>query len=249
MKVVTLVPARMASTRFPGKPLARIAGIPMIEHIRRRLLLNPALGQVVVATCDREIMEAVETAGGKAVMTSATHVRCCERIAEAAGRIDADIVINVQGDEPLVNPEMVARLLPPLLAGEDFACTNLMSSIRTDEDFQSRNVVKTVVDSRGRALYFSREPIPSVRMGSADHPRYKQLGLMAFRKEGLARYAALSPTPLEIAESVDLLRLVEHGLPVKMILDDSFPGIGVDTPADLERAEALMRDDPLFGNY
>lgn len=249
MKVATVVPARMASTRFPGKPLAMIAGIPMIEHIRRRLLLNKALGEVIVATCDREIMDVVESAGGRAVMTADTHVRCCERIAEAALRIEADVIINVQGDEPLVMPEMVERLLPPFREGERAACTNLMSSIRSDEDFRSRNVVKTVADVRGYALYYSREPIPSVRMGSDSHPRHKQLGLMAFRKADLERYSKLAPTPLEIIESVDLLRFLEHGLPVRMILDDSFEGIGVDTPADLARATEMMKQDPLFGKY
>jgi 3-deoxy-manno-octulosonate cytidylyltransferase (CMP-KDO synthetase) len=249
MKIVTIVPARMASTRFPGKPLEKIAGMPMIEHIRRRLKLNKALGEVIVATCDQEIIDVVRANGGQAVMTSSEHVRCSDRIAEAARKLDVDVIINVQGDEPLVMPQMVEKLLPPFLVEPDIACTNLMSSIRTDEELQSRNVVKTVVDRKSRALYYSREAIPSVRMGNATYPKYKQLGIMAFRKDALARFADLPPTPLEEVESVDLLRFLEHGLAVRMILEDSFQTIGVDTPQDLEKATLLMKNDPLFGKY
>ncbi len=248
MKTLAIIPARMASSRFPGKPLASILGLTMIEHVRRRVALSPDIDEVIVATCDLEIKEEVEKYGGHAVMTADTHERCTDRIAEAAETLDADIVINVQGDEPLVRPEMFGPLLAPLQA-EDLPCTNLMVEIRTDTDFESPNVVKAVCDLSGNALYFSREPIPSVKKaGGQRFKRYQQLGIIAFRKLFLHEFAELPPTPLEIIESVDMMRALEHGYPVRMVLTPS-PAIGVDTPNDLERAIKLMQEDDLFATY
>jgi 3-deoxy-manno-octulosonate cytidylyltransferase (CMP-KDO synthetase) len=249
MKVVAVIPARMASTRFPGKPLADILGLPMIEHVRRRVALSPLIQEVVVATCDREIFAVVTANGGQAVMTAPTHERCTDRVAEAATSIAADIILNVQGDEPLVQPDMFAPLLALFPAEPELPCTNLMSEILSDEEFANPNVVKTVCDLKGNALYFSREPIPSVRKaGGLALPRYKQLGIIAFRQEFLHVFTHLAPTPLETVESVDMLRAVEHGYPVRMVVTP-FQMVGVDTPEDLERARALMQNDELLKTY
>lgn len=248
-RIIAIIPARMAATRFPGKPLADILGLPMIEHVRRRVLLSPLLHEVVVATCDREIFDAVEGYGGLAVMTAPTHERCTDRVAEAALSMEADIVINVQGDEPLVQPAMLEELLPPLMAESDLPCTNLMAEIRSEEEFQSSNIVKTVCDLKGNVLYFSREPIPSVRKAvGIFFKKFKQLGVIAFRRDFLQRFFALPPTPLEQVESVDMLRAVEHGFKVRMV-ETSFQVVGVDTPEDLVRAKKLMESDPLFPSY
>ncbi|MFZ5447605.1 MAG: 3-deoxy-manno-octulosonate cytidylyltransferase [Thermodesulfobacteriota bacterium] len=248
-RIIAIIPARMASTRFPGKPLADILGLPMIEHVRRRVALAPLVNEVVVATCDREIAEAVVAGGGRAVMTAPTHERCTDRVAEAALGQEADIVINVQGDEPLVHPAMLEPLLSPLLAEATLPCTNLMAKIHSEAEFHSPNVVKTVCDLKGNALYFSREPIPSLsKAGGLVFAKYKQLGIIAFRREFLQCFTNLPPTPLEQVESVDMLRAVEHGYPVRMV-ETSFDVVGVDTPEDLARAKQLMETDPLFPSY
>lgn len=249
MRIVAIIPARMASTRFPGKPLADILGLPMIEHVRRRVALCPLFTQVIVATCDREILDVVINNGGRAVMTADTHERCTDRIAEAAVAMDTDIVVNVQGDEPFVRPEMFEPLLPPFAHEIELPCSNLMTEIKDDEEFNSANVVKVVCDNNRNALYFSREPIPSVRKaGKLSFKRYKQLGIIAFRRDFLHCFAALSPTPLEMIESVDMLRAIEHGYKVRMV-PSPFQVVGVDTAEDLERATALMKSDDLFSLY
>jgi 3-deoxy-manno-octulosonate cytidylyltransferase (CMP-KDO synthetase) len=249
MKVIAVIPARMASTRFPGKPLADILGLPMIEHVRRRVLLCQEIHEVIVATCDKEILNLVQNFGGQAVMTSDQHMRCTDRVAEVMEAINADVVINVQGDEPLVNPKMFGPLLEPLKNEKELMCTNLMTEIESDIEFKNPNVVKTVCDSKGNALYFSRESIPSpLKAGTLLYKKYKQLGVIAFRNEFLKEFTKLPPTPLEEVESVDMLRAVEHGYKVRMVLTP-FQVIGVDTPTDLEYVVKLMEDDPLFGSY
>src|SRR3990170_4458740 len=154
IKIVAIIPARMASTRFPGKPLADLFGLPMIEHVRRRVALSPLISEVIVATCDNEIFEVVTQYGGRAVMTANTHVRCTDRIAEAALHIDGDVVVNVQGDEPLVRPEMFGPLIKPLINEPGLSCTNLMVEIDSNDEFNSSDVVKTVCDLNNNALYF-----------------------------------------------------------------------------------------------
>lgn len=249
MKVVAVIPARMASTRFPGKPLADLAGLPMIEHVRRRVALAPMIDEAVVATCDPEIAEIVARFGGRAIMTANTHERCTDRVAEAALSLDADVIVNVQGDEPLVRPDMFGTLLAPLFHDSEIVCTNLMAEIRSDTELNSTNVVKTVVDCKGNALYYSREPIPSVRKaGSLVARRYKQLGIIAFRREFLTTFASLDPTPLEAIESVDMLRAIEHGYVIRMVFSP-YEVVGVDTPADLEQARKLMAQDDLLPTY
>lgn len=249
MTIIAVIPARMASTRFPGKPLEKILGLSMIEHVRRRVEQCDAVDHVIVATCDQEIMDEVTRCGGRAVMTSDRHERCTERVAEAVARMDADIVINVQGDMPLVRPEMLKELLKPLQEDPSRLCADLMTSIMIQSEFTSVNVVKVVTNQQGDALYYSRHPIPFTRKAPASPPYgQKQFGVIAFKKSFLSTFTALTPTPLEIMESVDMLRAVEHGYPVRMV-STGFQVVGVDTREDMTHAEALMRQDPLFPTY
>jgi 3-deoxy-manno-octulosonate cytidylyltransferase (CMP-KDO synthetase) len=240
----------MGSTRFPGKPLADILGLPMIEHVRRRTTLSPLLDEVIVATCDQEIYDAVMGFGGKAVMTADSHERCTDRIAEAARilELDVDVIVNVQGDEPLFHPEQIEELLAPYEKDPDLPCTNLMAEITSQNDFASTDVVKTVCLPSGDALYFSREPIPSRSHCKFAYIPHKQLGVISFKVDFLQIFTALPPTPLEEIESVDMLRAVEHGYSVRMATT-RFPSIGVDTPEGLERAARLMSEDELFSTY
>lgn len=247
-RIAVVIPARMASTRFPGKPLAPILGLPMIEHVRRRVQLSKVVDEVLVATCDEEIAAVIRQFGGKAVMTASTHERCTDRVAEAAANIDADVIVNVQGDEPFIRPDLIDRLVEPMLADPNLTCTNLIAEI-AESEAPNPNLVKTVFDLRGNALYFSREPIPSrKKAGNLPIRYFKQLGIISFRKDFLKRYESLPPTPCEMIESVDMMRLVEHGFQVKVI-PVNFSGIGVDTPQDLENANQMMRLNPLVGQY
>ena len=246
--VLVVVPARMASTRFPGKPLALIAGLPMVEHVRRRVLLCPLVNDVLVATCDIEIFAATEKFGGRAVMTSNRHERCTDRVAEAVGDEMADIIVNVQGDEPLLSPDMLDKVIRPMLEDPDLKCTNLISPI-AEEEGENPNLVKVTFDRNMNALYFSRESIPSrKKAGKSPIQRYKQLGIIAFRRSFLKTYTQLEPTPLEEIESVDMLRLLEHGYKIKFVSVFS-NSIGVDTPEDLRRATELMHADPWLQHY
>lgn len=248
MKIIGVIPARMGSSRFPGKPLALICGKSMIEHVYKRSIMSNSLSELYVATCDQEIFDAVAGFGGKAIMTDACHERCTDRIAEAVRTIDADIIVNIQGDEPLVYPDMIDAAVSPLIEDETVVCSNLMARIDSDEDFEDPNEVKVVVDTRSNALYFSREPIPSKKKGAKDVKGYKQVCIIPFRRDFLFTYTALPPTPLEIIESVDMLRVLEHGYQVKMVLTD-YVTCSVDTHEDLKNVETLMRKDSLFPQY
>jgi len=249
MRIVAIIPVRMSSTRFPGKPLVDILGLTMLEHVRIRTQLSPVVEDVLVATCDQIILEEVEKSGGKAVMTSHLHTRCTDRIAEAAEKIDADIIINVQGDEPLLYPEMFEPLIAPLLEEDQLVCTNMVSIIRNEEENFDKNVVKVVCNLENNIIYLSREPIPSNQNNQTGFiKRFKQLGLMAFRKEFLVNFTKLEPTPLEMIESIDMLRVLEYGYLIRMVESKS-DIVGVDTPEDLERVRILMKNDSLFSSY
>src|SRR3989338_1221025 len=248
-KTVAIIPARMASTRFPGKPLADIFGLPMIEHVRRRVALSKLFSKVVVATCDKEIYDTVKRFDGEAVMTADAHQRCTDRVAEAALTYPADVYVNVQVDEPLVDPDMFSALLVPLENESNLQCTNFMAEIKEDEEFNNPNGVKTVYDLNKDALYFSREPVPSaLKAGKMKFKKYKQLGIYAFRSDFLQVFAKLAPTILEEIESVDMLRAIEHGYKVRMVENFS-QNIGVDTPEDLQRTLTIMKKDKLFPLY
>ncbi len=249
MKVVAIIPARMAATRFPNKPLAPILGLPMIEHVRRRVTMCKDLDDVIVATCDKEIREVVEAAGGKVVMTSDTHERCTDRIAEAAGTINADVIINVQGDEPLVLPEMMSEVIKPFWDDNELPCVNLVTRIVDDDEFEDPNAPKVVTNRFGELLYISREPIPSKKKAdNTEYVKLKQLGIISFRSDFLQIFTKLELTPLEKIESVDMNRAVEHGYRVK-IIETKGQMIGVDVPTDIRRVEEILKFDSLVEKY
>jgi 3-deoxy-manno-octulosonate cytidylyltransferase (CMP-KDO synthetase) len=249
MKIVCILPARMGSSRFPGKPLAKICGRPMIEHAYWRSRKCQALNEVYVATCDEEIVAATESFGGLAVMTSSSHERASDRVAEVAEKVDADIFVMVQGDEPMIVPEMIDLALQPLFDDPQVVCSNLAAPIRSQDEFEDRNTIKVVMDNDGNALYFSREPIPTrQQMAFGRFPAYKQVCVIPFRRDFLLTYSRLEPTPLERAESIDMLRALEHGYRVRLVKTEHVTQ-AVDTAADLARVEELMRHDPLTETY
>ena len=239
--IVALIPARYESTRFPGKPLADLAGRPMIEHVYRRAAAAPSVDAVVVATDDRRIADAVERFGGIARMTRASHRSGTDRLAELADDLACDLVVNVQGDEPLIDPEMIEEALGPLVADPGLPMSTLRRRITDLADYTSPHVVKVVVDREDNALYFSRAPIPFTR-GSQDpgvRTAFKHIGLYVYRRSFLLALARLTPTPLEIAESLEQLRALEHGFPIRTV-ETQHDSVGVDTPEDLERARRLV---------
>jgi 3-deoxy-manno-octulosonate cytidylyltransferase (CMP-KDO synthetase) len=207
------------------------------------------LDGVIVATCDDAIRKVVEESGGTVIMTSDAHERCTDRIAEAAISLNADIVINVQGDEPLVMPEMMDRVIQPLLEEIDLLSVNLVTRIEDSGEFNDPNACKVVTNRFGDLLYISREPIPSrKKFNTDDYIKLKQLGIIAFRSDFLQVFTKLGPTPLEIIESVDMMRAIEHGYRVK-IVESKGRLIGVDVPGDIRRVEEILASDPLLKRY
>ena len=239
----------MGSSRFPGKPLAPILGRSMLEHVYKRVAMCKQLDEVFVATCDEEIERAAESFGAKVIMTSSAHQRASDRIAEAAEGIEADIVVLVQGDEPMVTPQMVQAAIAPMLKDSSVQCVNLTKRIEDEEELSDPNTIKVLMGLNGNALYFSREAVPTRRiLDFSQIPLFKQVCIIPFRRELLLKYAALKPTPLEKAESVDMLRFLEHGYSVRMVETD-VQTHSVDTPADLVMVESLMAKDPLVAHY
>lgn len=241
-RTVAVIPARMASTRFPGKPLALLHGLPMIEHVFRRVRLCDELDEVYVATCDNEIRAVAERFGANVIMTSAAHERATDRVAEAVERIAADIVVMVQGDEPMITPGMIAAALAPLRSEPSISCVNLVHPIASQQEFTDPNTIKVVADAHGNALYFSRSPIPHVDFEPGITKAFKQVCVIPFTRECLQEFSQLPATSLERAESIDMLRLLEHGKRVRLV-ETSIATHAVDTPDDLKLVESMMRDD------
>ena len=254
MKTIGIIPARLASSRFPGKPLAKICGMPMVGHVYFRSKLCKLLDEVFVATCDREIANYVESINGKAIMTANTHERASDRTAEAMLKIErdtgqkVDIVVMLQGDEPMIYPEMIDRSIQPMMEDGMIQVVNLMATIKSRQEHDDPNTVKVVVDLNNFALYFSREPVPSWKKGAKEVPMMKQVCIIPFKKDFLIKFNELESTPLEIVESVDMLRVLEHGYRVKMVLTE-FDTYSVDTIDDLKKVEKLMVSDLLMNQY
>jgi len=256
MSNICIVPARMASSRFPGKPLETLLGLALVLHVYERCRLCLDIERVVVATCDDEIRDTAEAHGADVVMTADTHPGCVDRTDEAIRLIggelaDDDLVLMVQGDEVMVTPEMLAEMVSAY-AMHGGPVVNLASRLYRAEDHDDPNAVKVVSASDGCALYFSRAPIPSrARSGVVDEanfPMYQQTGVIGFSKACVREFGALPQTPLEQIERIDMLRVLEHGLPVRMVYTD-VETIGVDTPADKTRAEERLRGDPITARY
>ncbi len=245
MNILALIPARMGSSRFPGKPMAPILGKPMIGHVYERVARSLLLTTTAVATCDQVIFDYIESIGGTAVMTADTYERASDRCAEALLKLETanntryDIVVMVQGDEPMTHPDMIAEAVQPMLADPTIQVVNLLGEIKDVAEFDDRNCIKVVCDLQRNALYFSREPIPT-RCKVDQIPIGKQVCIIPFRRDYLLEYTRLAPTPLEIAESVDMMRILEHGMKVRMV-PTRHSSHAVDTLEDLRKVEGLMR--------
>lgn len=242
-KVIAIIPARMAASRFPGKPIAKILGLPMIEHVRRRVSSCGIIDEVYVATCDDEIREIVENSGGKVIMTSKRHERCTDRVEEAARGLSADIIVNVQGDEPLIMPESIMRLVEPFNTRKNIQSACLIYPISNLDDMDDINTVKTVMAQDGSVLYFSRSGIPNSKRG-VKGKCFEQSGIMAYQKEFLHVYSRLPQTPLECSESVDMLRILEHGYKIYGVIEDH-PTVEVDIPQHIANVEVAIANDAL----
>ncbi|HEX3557845.1 MAG TPA: 3-deoxy-manno-octulosonate cytidylyltransferase [Pyrinomonadaceae bacterium] len=251
--VVAIIPARYSSSRLPGKPLLEIAGRPMVLHVVERALSAPSVARAVVATDDERIFEAVSAAGHEALMTSAAHASGSDRLAEAAAQIEADVIVNVQGDEPLISPETIERAVRALLEGDGCAAATTCEPIGSASDVLSLDVVKVVVDERGHALYFSRSPVPLPREAVRRYGSLvaalevepalvaafrKHTGLYVYSRAFLLEYARWPQTVLERAESLEQLRILEHGYRIRVV-EAASPSVGVDTAEDLRRVREL----------
>lgn len=253
MKNIAIIPARMSSSRFPGKPMKDINGIPMIGHCYYRARLCKSLDQVYVATCDDTIFDYINSIGGKAIMTSKNHERASDRAAEALYKIEKslqekfDIVVMLQGDEPMVTPNMINKSLEPF-KDKNVEVVNLCSKITNMVEYEDPNEVKVVLDRYDNAIYFSREPIPSSKKGAKSFDIFKQVCVIPFRRKALMDFNDLEETPLEIIESVDMMRIIENGRKVRMVKieEDSY---SVDVKSDLDKVIKLMKTDSLVNSY
>ena len=239
MKVLCVIPARYASTRLPGKPLALIAGKPMIQHVYERACHAVMPQEVVVATDSKIVADAVKEFGGKVMMTSPDHPSGTDRLAEVAlSYPDIDVIVNVQGDEPMIPPEVIDRLAQAFADDKDLKMATL-KTLMGEEEYNNPNAVKVVTDQNGYALYFSRSLLPYPRNRKADFKVYKHVGIYAYRRSFLLSYAAYEPTPLEQIEGLEQLRVLENGQRIK-VLESKFQGIGIDTQEDLDAINALF---------
>ena len=244
MKILGIIPARYASTRFPGKPLALIAGKPLIQHVVEQCQLAKSLSEVIVATDDTRIWEVAQNFC-RAEMTLPDHPSGSDRIAEIAGRCECDAVVNIQGDEPLIDPAVIDAVAGALSQNE---MSTAATRIKALEELDNANVVKVVVNAAGRALYFSRRTIPFLREAAsrpvneqlAAFPFLKHLGIYGYRRETLLRLVKFPVSPLENAEKLEQLRALENGIQIAVVTVN-YDSIGVDTPADVARVEAILK--------
>jgi 3-deoxy-manno-octulosonate cytidylyltransferase (CMP-KDO synthetase) len=242
LKTIAVIPARYDSTRFPGKPLAPIAGRPMIQHVFERVRQAQRVSRTVVATDDERIIRAVEGFGGEAVMTRREHRCGTERVAEVAAQIEGDVFVNVQGDEPLVDPAAIGAVVEAVWDDGAVRVATPCVAIAQPTEIMDPNVVKVAMDFQGDALYFSRAPIPWVRdeteRVTARH--YKHIGMYVFRREALLDYPTLPPGDLERLEQLEQLRWLENGYRIRVV-ETNYDAVSVDVPADVARVEEILR--------
>jgi 3-deoxy-manno-octulosonate cytidylyltransferase (CMP-KDO synthetase) len=236
-RAIGIIPARYGASRFPGKLLASLGGRTVIEHVYRRSRQARKLDEIYVATDDDRIELAVKNFGGNVIRTSSDPTTGTERIAEACGELEADVVVNIQGDEPFLDGGMVDMVVEELLNDPELVVVTLMKKIAADYDFQDPNLVKVVVDRNSFALYFSRSPIPHGE--TARQVAYKHIGLYGYRRDFLSQFASLPVGPLETEEHLEQLRVLENGYRIK-VLETDRDTIGIDTPEDLERARIRL---------
>jgi len=237
VNVVGVIPARFSSTRFEGKIIADLLGKPMIQHVYERAKEARALDDLIVAADDDRVMEAVKGFGGKAAFTSPKQPTGSDRIAEVVNPMDVKIVVNIQGDEPLIEPKMIDDLASAMLGDESIVMATLIRKIDNPKEINDHNVVKVAVDKDGFALYFSRSPIPYARTDEALY--YKHIGLYAYTKDFLFTFTNLLPLRLEKTEALEQLRVLEYGYRIKTV-ETEFDTVGVDAPEDLERVKEIL---------
>jgi 3-deoxy-manno-octulosonate cytidylyltransferase (CMP-KDO synthetase) len=240
MKSVIVIPARYGSTRFPGKSLARIKGRPMIQWVWEAASRSRLTEQVIIATDDERITDAASKFGADVVMTKKSHRSGTDRMAEVADKISAQLYVNVQGDEPLLSPAAVDDLIRGMMENPRAPIGTLVHRIESEAEWRSPEVVKVVCNRLQEALYFSRSPLPFLRAFDKKTRLLRHVGIYAFRARALATFVSLKPSPLEIAESLEQLRALEHGMAIQVI-ETKYRCLGVDTPADLARVEAALR--------
>lgn len=257
MKISAVIPARYGSKRFEGKPLADILGKPMIQHVYEGVCQSKLIDQVIVATDDQRIMDTIKSFGGKGVLTSSEHLTGTDRVAEVARKLSSEIIVNVQGDEPLIKGHVIDQAIRPLMRDENLSMSSLMTKIEEVKNWLNPHIVKVVVDKNGFALYFSRSPIPFPRDLHIDqlesHPFgtkrplpkriFKHIGVYVFRRKFLLRFSKMKPTPLEKLEKLEQLRALENGYRIKLIAVDYEP-LCVDTPEDLQKIRTFLSDTP-----
>mgnify|MGYP006096997445 FL=1 len=254
MHVIAIIPARMNSSRFPGKPMKNIHGVPMIGHCYHRANLCQDLKDTYVATCDKVIFDYISSIGGKAIMTNSNHERASDRAAEAMLKIEkstnkkVDIVVMIQGDEPMVTPKMISDSLIPFQIDTSVNVVNLMANINSIEEFEDPNEVKVVVNLSNDAMYFSREPIPSRKKSSGKLSMLKQVCIIPFKRDYLIKFNNTPETVTEIIESIDMMRIIENDEKVRMVMTDE-NSFSVDTKEDLLKVEEFMMDDLLMKKY
>jgi 3-deoxy-manno-octulosonate cytidylyltransferase (CMP-KDO synthetase) len=254
MKIIGVVPARMASSRFPGKPLYPISGMPMVEHVFRRAALFPRWDGLYLATCDREIAALGEKKGWPTIMTSDRHTRCLDRVAEAAAKCGqelapGDTVVCVQGDEPMLHPDMIETTIKPIEEDPSVPCTVLAMRIVDEEQFRNPDTVKIIHDMKGDVLYTSRAALPYCKKLTADIDARRIYGIFAFRWDFLGKFTAMPESPLELAESCDSNRILDNGFRQRIAPYPFRPSFSVDSPGDIGLVEAHMNQDPLWGRY
>ncbi len=240
LKSIVIIPARFGSTRFPGKPLAKISNKPMIQHVYERVSQSKCVADVIVATDDLRIFQAVTDFGGKACMTAVHHLSGTDRVAEVAKDLEADLIVNVQGDEPLIDPHCIDAVVQPFRSEPELMILTIKSSGKLDYEFQNPHVVKVVTDRDGYALYFSRSPIP-FSFGETGRPGtfFKHIGLYVYRKKFLELLPKLQESVLEKCEALEQLRFLENGFRIKVVHYE-YESIAVDTPTDLEKVSHLL---------
>lgn len=245
MSVLAIIPARMGSSRFPGKPLAKINGRPMIEHVYKNVIESNMISKTIVATCDTEIFNFIKSINGNVIMTSKKHQRASDRCFEAMQKYEKqvkkkfDIILMVQGDEPMINKSMIKNALKPIIKNKKINVINLMTKIKTKKDFYDPNCVKLVHCKNNTALFFSRSAIPFLKSFNAKNLK-KQVCVIPFRRNFLFKYNSMKQTKLEIIESIDMLRVIENGYKVHLVESkkDSYP---VDTLKDLKKVEKILK--------
>ena len=254
MKTIGIIPVRMASSRFPGKPMVKIHGMPMVGHCYYRTCLAHGIDTAFVATCDEEISDYARTIGATCIMTSKSHERASDRIAEAMLKLEKEtgvlhkVVVLVQGDEPMLHPEMIDIAVTALEENPKIMVANGIAEIKTTVEFDDVNEIKVVVDRQMNAIYFSREPIPSRAKWDGVVPMWKQVCIIPFRRDYLLEFNETPQTPLEKVESIDMLRVIENGGMVRMV-KMHHQTLSVDTPEDLNKVRKLMRNDTLIACY